>query len=273
MTQTPVFWTAGAFKTKIFHVARQLHITTPEATNCGARTMQSLKPTIDDFRTANPSNRPFCDLKDEARACLDGMGMQVNYTRGGRLFAEGERSRCVFFLSSGRIKLSVTSREGKTVILRIAEADQLLGLSAALSGNTYEVTAEAMEPSVVKAIPTKDFLSFLEKYPEAAMEATRCVVREYRSMFNDVCRLALPNTVAGRLANLLLEWRKSPFKTGEARSRFTMALTHEEIAGMTATSRETVSRVFNQFEREKLISIKGASLAVLQPDALEQMAM
>jgi CRP/FNR family transcriptional regulator len=101
--------------------------------------------------------------------------------------------------------------------------------------------------------------------------------REFRSdlyyRLNDVCRLALPNTVAGRLANLLLEWRKSPFKAGEAQSRFTISLTHEEIASMAATSRETVTRVFNQFEREKLISIKGVSLAVLQPDALEQMAM
>jgi len=178
--------------------------------------MQSLKSHVVGFSNANPNCRPFCNLKGEASACLDGMGMQVNYTRGGRLFAEAERSRCVFFLSSGRIKLSVTSRDGKTVILRIAETSQVLGLSAALTGNTHEVTAEAMEPSVVKAIPTKDFLSFIEKYPEAAMEATRCVLREYQSVFNDVCRLALPNTVAGRLANLLLEWRKSPFKAGEA---------------------------------------------------------
>ena len=144
-------------------------------------------------------------------------------------------------------------------------------MSAALSGNEHEVTAEAMEPCVVSAIPTRDFLTFLERYPEAAREATRCVLREYQNAFNEVCRLALPTTVAGRLANLLLEWGKTRFKAGQ--SRFTMALTHEEIAGMTATSRETVTRVFNQFEREKLISIKGVSLTVLRPDALEQMAV
>jgi len=234
--------------------------------------MQSLKSKIK-VSNANSNHQPFGNLKSDARACLDGMGMQVTYTRGDRLFAEGEWSKCVFFLSSGRIKLTVSSRDGRSVILRIAPAGQVLGLSAALSGNEHEVTAEAMEPCVVKAVPTKDFLSFVDKYPEAAMEATRCVLREYRSVFSEVCRLALPNTVAGRLANLLLEWRKSPYRGGEAESRFTMTLTHEEIAGMTATSRETVSRVFSQFERQKLISIKGASMAVLQPEALEQMAM
>ena len=235
--------------------------------------MHSCKTNSDGLSKVDAGSHPFCNLKGDARTCLDGIGMQVSYTRGGSLFAEGEKSRCVFFLISGRVKLSVTSREGRIIILRIAEAGQLLGLSAALSGNEHEVTAEAMEPCVVKAAPTKQFLAFLEKYPEAAMEATRCVLREYQSAFNDICRLALPTTVAGRLANLLLEWRKTRFKSGQSQSRFTMAFTHEEIAGMTATSRETVTRVFNQFEREKLISIQGASMAVLRPEALELMAV
>ena len=223
------------------------------------------------LRNGNKTAMPFSNLKGDARACLEAMGVQVHYSAGQRLFAEGERSRQIFFLYSGRIKVSVASREGRSVILRIAEPEQILGLSAAISGNEHEVTAETMEPCVVKAIPTRDFLCFLENYPEAAMEATRCVLREYQTVFNEVCRLALPSTVAGRLANLLLEWRRARFQSG--RPRVLMTLTHEEIAGMTATSRETVTRVFNQFEREKLISIKGASLTVLQPEALELMAM
>jgi CRP/FNR family cyclic AMP-dependent transcriptional regulator len=225
------------------------------------------------MQSAKPNIEAFSNLKDEARSCLDGLGMQISYTRGNRLFTEGERSTCVFFLLSGRIKLSVTSREGKTLIVRIAEAGSLLGISAALSSANHELTAEAMEPSVVKAVPTRDFILFLNTWPDAAMEATRCVLGEYQSALNDVCRLALPSTVAGRIATLLLEWQKTGFPARQYPRRFTMTLTHEEIAGMAATSRETVTRVFNQFEREKLISIKGSSMTVLRPEALEQLAM
>ncbi len=236
--------------------------------------MQANKMNQPGFTNQGGENlEPFRNLKSDARAHLEGMGMEVDYTRGGRMFAEGEKSKCVFILLSGRVKLSVTSREGKVMILRIAEAGQVLGLSAALGGNTHETTAEAIEPCHVKAIPTREFLAFLEAYPEAAMEATRCVLREYQMVFNDVCRLALPTTVAGRLANLLLEWRNNRVQAGKPQPRFIMALTHEEIAGMTATSRETVTRVFNQFEREKLISIKGSSFTVLQPEALQQLAL
>ena len=55
--------------------------------------------------------------------------------------------------------------------------------------------------------------------------------------------------------------------------RFIVALTQEEIASMTNTSRETVSRVLHQFQQEKLISIKGAAMTILQPQALEQLAV
>lgn len=132
------------------------------------------------------------------------------------------------------------------------------------------MSAEALEPCRLTAIPVKEFLGFLEKYPDAAREATRCVLHEYQAILSDICRLALPATVAGRLANLLLDWLKKRAQAGHATPRFTMSLTQEEIAGMAGTSRETVSRVLQQFQREKLISIKGSSLTVLRPGGIER---
>jgi CRP/FNR family transcriptional regulator len=150
----------------------------------------------------------------------------------------------------------------------------VLGISAAMSGTSHETTAEAVELCRVKAIRVSDFLRFLQNYPEASAEATSCLLREYRVVLNNVCRLALPNTVAGRLATLLLEWLDVRRATATASDRrFIVALTQEEIASMTNTSRETVSRVLHQFQQDKLISIKGASVTILQPRALELLAV
>ena len=223
---------------------------------------------------ANPNcKQPFSNLSADAQARLNAIGSDMDYTRGYSLFIEGQPSQCVYIILSGRVKLSVTSREGKTMIMRIAEAGDVLGLSAAMNGSDYEVSAEALEFSRVKVLRSRDFIDFLRKYPEAAMEATQCVLREYKFMFKDVCRLGLPTTVTGRLANLLLDWREKRFEEGHTDSRMVMTLTQEEIAGMTGTSRETVSRVLQQFQRDKLISIKGVSLTVLRPEALEQLAV
>lgn len=241
--------------------------------------MQSLNARvsyIDQPAGRAQTNTPFSNLKGEAMAQFNAIAMEMSYLRNARLFLEGEAPQYIFVLSSGRVKLSVTSREGKIMIVRVAGAGDVLGLGAALAAKVHEISAEVLEPCRAKVIRTKDFLTFLEKYPEAATEATRCILNEYQATFSNMCRLALPTTVAGRLANLLLEWLNSRSQRGAQRGakecRLTVALTHEEIAGMTNTSRETVSRVFHQFQRDKLIAIKGASLTVLQPLALEQLA-
>lgn len=220
-----------------------------------------------------PNQGPFSRLSDDAQMRFDAMGTEKTYSRGDNLFVEGQLPQCVYILSSGRVKLSVTSRDGKTMILRIAEPGDVLGLSAALNSGEYEVTAEAAEFCRVKAVRAFDFIEFLKRFPAAAMEATQCLLQEHRHMFKDVCRLGLPATVAGRLANLLLDWRERRIKSGQAEPRLPLTLTQEEIAGMTGTSRETVSRVLHQLQKDKIISIKGAFLTVLQPKALEQLAV
>jgi CRP/FNR family transcriptional regulator, cyclic AMP receptor protein len=218
------------------------------------------------------NDHPFANLSGAAMAQFEAIAPEATRARGEALFVEDEIPRCVFVICSGRVKLSVTSREGRTAILRIAGPGEVLGISAAMSGTPHETTADAVELCRVKAIRVSDFLRFLQNYPEASAEATSCLLREYRVVLNNVCRLALPNTVAGRLATLLLEWLDVRRATASDR-RFIVALTQEEIASMTNTSRETVSRVLHQFQQDKLISIKGASVTILQPRALELLAI
>lgn len=215
---------------------------------------------------------PLCSLRGEALAHFNAIATEMTYSHGARLFLEGEEPQQVFIVTGGRVKVSVTSREGRSMILRIAGEGECLGLAAVLSETPHEVSAEVTEPCRAKVIRAADFRAFLERHPEASMEATRCILAEYQATVSNMRRLALPATVAGRLANLLLEWRSGRVDRGAQERRLTVPLTHTEIAEMANTSRETVSRVFQQFQRDKLIAVKGASVTVLQPQALEQLA-
>jgi len=235
-------------------------------------------PAVTNHSPAIHAGLPFCNLTGETLSEFLAIAPESSRSRGETLFVEGEMPRYVFLICSGRVKLTVTSREGRTAILRVAGPGEILGLSPAMSGTANETTAEAVELCRVKAIRVSEFLNFLQKYPEASREATRCLLHDYRVVLNNVCRLALPNTVAGRLATLLLEWLNhrpaSSTRTSSANNhRFIVTLTQEEIASMANTSRETVSRVLNQFQNDKLISIKGAMVTILQPRALEQLAV
>ena len=217
------------------------------------------------------SLRMFCNLSAEELADFDSLGTKVKVPRGATLFQEDESSTSVAVICEGQVKLSCTSREGKTLILRIAVSGDVLGLGAAMSGGRYEATAEALEPTVFKTVRSADFLKFLERHGEASMHAARSLSEEYKAVFYDARRLALSPSAAGRLASVLLDWAKSA-SCGNGELRFTMALTHEELAGLAGTSRETVTRVLSRFQKEKLIQVRGSSMTILSPEKLAELA-
>jgi len=237
-------------------------------------TMATINPQLANWIPGRgPNALPFLDLEGDALSKFVAIAPEISRSRMETLFLEGENPTHVFVVCSGRVKLYVSSRDGKATILRIIGAGEILGLSAAMSRSPHEASAEAIEPCRLKAIPVNDFLRYVSKYPEAAAEVTSCLLRDYQAVFNNICRLAVPSTVAGRLASLLLEWLDTHNANGSNPNRLIVSLTQEEIASMTNTSRETVSRVLHQFQQEKLISIKGASVTILQRRSLEELVM
>jgi CRP/FNR family cyclic AMP-dependent transcriptional regulator len=198
--------------------------------------------------------RMFCNLTPEALQDYDGIGIMMSHARGAKPFNEGDAARNVFVICFGHVKISSTSRDGKTMILKIAGPGDVMGLSAVLANVPHEVTAEAIEPCQVKTVRKQEFVDFLGRHGIASMHAAQ----------------SLSGSAAGRLARLLLDWGRSA-SNGKTEIRFTMALTHEEIANMAGTSRETVTRLLNQFRRDEWIQIKGASMTITKPDQLERL--
>ncbi|QEE30259.1 Crp/Fnr family transcriptional regulator [Terriglobus albidus] len=212
---------------------------------------------------------PFCGLGSQARAFLDANSTVVDYPRGASLFHEGTSSDSVYMLCSGRVKITASSSEGKTAILRIASAGDVVGLSAALNKTSYETSAEAIEPCKIRILQNRLLMQLLTQFGDASMAATSMIAQHYRAAFQEIRRIALPDSPAGRVARLILDWAESG-RTMPA-STITIPLTHEELASMTATTRETVTRTLSRFRREKLIATKGISLTILQPAQLRQL--
>jgi CRP/FNR family transcriptional regulator, cyclic AMP receptor protein len=218
------------------------------------------------------SLRMFCNLDAEALSDFGSIGVQANLPKGAMLFREDGPSHGVFVICTGQVKLSCTSREGRTLILKIAMPGDVLGLGAVISGSTYEVTAETIEPTQIKSIRREDFLSFLQKHGEASLHAAKSLSEEYKAAFFDARRLALSGSAAGRLAGVLLDWGRAA-SCGKPEMRFTMALTHEELANLVGSSRETVTRMLGRFKRQKLIQMRGASILILSPEKLELLSV
>jgi CRP/FNR family transcriptional regulator len=218
--------------------------------------------------------RLFCDLPREALLRLQNIKATSVYPKGAMLCLEGQSPRGVFVLCTGRAKLSTTSSEGKSMILRVAEPGEVLGLTAALSGSPYEATVETLEPSQANFIAQSDFIRFLQEFPEVGLKVAKQLTHNCQCAYEEIRSLGLSNSVPEKLAKLILRWAERPLdpaarKPNETALRVT--LTQEEIAQFIGTSRETVSRVLASFRREGFLRVKGATWTILNRSALESM--
>jgi CRP/FNR family transcriptional regulator len=184
------------------------------------------------------------------------------------LFVEDQSPRGVFMLCSGRVKLSTCSREGRTLILHIAEPGEMLGLSATLSGEPYEVTAETLDPCQVNYIKRDELMRFLAEHQDACFRVAQLLSNSYHNAFSQIRSLALSNSCAEKLARLLLDWSARGEATKQG-IRIRMGVTHEEIAQMIGTSRETVTRLLGDFRTRQFINLRGSSLVICNKPALE----
>ncbi|MEO8379371.1 MAG: Crp/Fnr family transcriptional regulator [Acidobacteriota bacterium] len=215
------------------------------------------------------SERLFCNMSPEAMKSLDSIKFTSVYPKGAVLFVDGEESRGVFILCSGRAKLTTSSSEGRTLILKIAEPGEVLGASATILGTPYEVSAETLEPSQLNFIKRDDFLRFLNTYPEACLHTAQQLSEKYQAAQREIRSLGLAQSTSEKLSKLLLQWCDLHGEATPRGVRLKVLLTHEELAQMIGTTRETVTRLLGDFKRRDIIEVKGSTILILQKQALE----
>ena len=220
---------------------------------------------------ARKAERTFCDMSPAALQMLDTIKFTGVYPKGSVLFVDGEQPRGVFVLCSGRAKLTTSSSEGKTPIVKIAEPGEVLGASATILGRPYEVSAETIEPSQLNFIKREDFLRFLGSHPEACMHTAQQLSEKYQSAQREIRSLGLAQTTSEKLARLLLDWCNRNGESTPRGVRLKVLLTHEEIAQMLGTTRETVTRLLSEFKRRKIVEVKGSTILVLKKEELGSM--
>ena len=215
-------------------------------------------------------DRLFCNLEPEALQRLSEITGSASYPKGATLFVEGQASRGVFVLCSGHVKLSTSAADGKTLILRISDPGDLLGLPATISGRPYEVTAEVIEPTQANFISRTDFLNFLREHGEAALRVAQELSETYQSAFSEMRTIGLSHSAGEKLARFILDWSAN-HEPANGAVKFKMTLTHEEIAQMIGASRETVTRLFADFKKKNLLQTKGSTLTIRDKLGLEKL--
>ena len=191
--------------------------------------------------------------------------LSLLHPRGKVLFAEGESARGVFILRTGRATVSISSSEGRLVILRIAQPGAVLGLNSALRNAPYNTTIKIIEPGRTDFIPRKQLVELLQSDQLAAHAVSQILSREVAELTDRARSLLLPQTANARLARLLLEW-------SEHAPQIPKTFTQEEIAQMICSSRETVTRLIAALNRRRIICMTTDSIVISDRAALQKLA-
>jgi CRP-like cAMP-binding protein len=139
----------------------------------------------------------FCQLSSDVLRSFSASSHLTTYPGGAILFVEGQKPRGAFVLCSGKVKLSTTSREGKVLILKIVEPGEVMGLSAVISGEAYEITAETLGPCLVNFVEREGLLRLMEQSGELGLRSAQAVSREFQYAYREIHELVLAKSSSG----------------------------------------------------------------------------
>jgi CRP/FNR family cyclic AMP-dependent transcriptional regulator len=209
------------------------------------------------------------ELPHEPLQALGRVGHTACYPRGATLFLEGQPASGLFIVCEGQVKLYLSENEGKTITLQVAGAGEVLGVSAAITGQPYAVGAEALRATKARFVKREDLLCLMRQHPEMALSVAQHLSDRYHNACHEMRCVLMIRSVPEKLAKLLLQWVAG---NGSGRGLAQFSLSHEEISQLIGTSRESVTRTLSQFRKRNVASLTGGSLKVLDHHALLQIA-
>ncbi|MDH5233027.1 MAG: Crp/Fnr family transcriptional regulator [Gammaproteobacteria bacterium] len=201
------------------------------------------------------------NIHTHARKQLIQLGKQQSWGKNEMIFHTNAPARNVYILLSGRVKISQLSSAGKEACLWFCFPGELFGLAEVLHSNRRKVHAQACCTTTAIVISEYDFKQHLIENPDIAMSVIDLLADRLRLLSDSFTNLATED-VTGRLVNLLNRLGKIYGRKQPGYYFLDMPLTHQEIAEMIGTSRQTVTTILNRLKRSKLITSEKHGLLI-----------
>lgn len=200
-------------------------------------------------------------------------GSTVHYPKNHIIFSAGDLADRVFLLESGWVKIYRLSVDGRRVTVgSIRNPGEMMGLAETLWGGERTCFAGAISNVTMVVIRKNKFEELLAAHSALALKVARLLgqrMREAEAIIHEMVCWQAP----GRLALMLLKiGERCGVETGGS-IKLNLQLTHEEIANMVGTSRQTVTSLLNTFKQEKSIAYDGRGITIVNPDKLAKWIM
>ena len=213
----------------------------------------------------------FQDLPGDVMARLAD-SVQINEVRRRQvIYLPGDPGRSVFFVNGGRVKISKVTRDGKELTLAYRGPGELFGELSLIDGGPREEMAEAMENALVSEMERTEFERLIQAHAIIGYRLTRALCGRRRDVENKIENLVFKD-VNAKLAELLLRLA-ADFGVEDSRGTLVaLKITHQEMANLIGSTRETVSLTLSQFKRKGLIRTDGRKVIIADHEGLRALS-
>lgn len=191
------------------------------------------------------------------------------YSRGNALFLQGDTGQKLMLVTSGYVKLTQVSPDGKEVLLWMYGPNHILGIRSELTGNPYSCSAEALKTCTVLVWEHECMSALTHQYPRLLQNLNQVLIGRIEELEERFRELATEN-VSRRLALALLRLSRHIGSLGSSGTE--IHLSRQELARMTGTTLFSVSRILSEWGRERLVQPKRNSVIVPDLSLIEKMA-
>lgn len=214
----------------------------------------------------------FSGLEAEDLTALASIVTRKEFGKREALFHQGDPGEEFMILTDGSVKVELMNSEGKELTLTILTPYQFLGELALLDDVPRSATVVSMEQSVLLSINKRDFARLLESFPRMSIPMLRQLTRRVRVLTDDIASMAFLDSysrVTRKILNLGEEMGK---ETPEGHIFIDRPLTHQQLANLVGTTRETVTKILNEMKDNGLLDIRKHRITILDREELHARA-
>jgi len=213
----------------------------------------------------------FEGLADAHFQALADLLVERDLKRGSVLFFEGDRGDALYIVRSGAVKVYRVAEDGREKTLAVLGEGEFFGEMALLDGEPRSAIAQTLQETTLYALHRSDFLELLASTPSLSAAVIRALSARLRRTNGQVMDLIFRD-VRGRIARTLLDLVRQHGEQTQDGHVIVLKLTHQEIANLVGTARETVSRILAELQDAGLLRVEGRNLVLLDADELEEYA-
>jgi CRP/FNR family transcriptional regulator, cyclic AMP receptor protein len=214
-------------------------------------------------------NHPlFCELTPSMLERISTYIKKRSVAKGATIFEKGDDGLGLIGVVSGSVKITVTSADGRDIVLNIIRPGEVFGEIALLDGRARTANATAMSDCELIVIERREFIPFLRSEPDVTLKLMEILCSRLRKTSEQVQDVTFLN-LSTRLAKTLLRLTANDGPSKPARK---VAITQREISQIVGRSRESTNKQLRAWAKRGWIRLDRGSVTIIKTDKLVELA-